>query len=61
MLYTNDVQHLYHIFSFVDSLEQPDIELSSSVRRMYALRTFIYNNTRFRRGQMVFNTISSKP
>ena len=37
-LYTNDVQCLYHVISFVDSLEQPSLELSSFVERMSTLK-----------------------
>ena len=37
-LYTYDVQRLYRVISSIDSLEQPDMELSSFVGRMSALK-----------------------
>ena len=37
-LYTNDVQRLYRVISFIDSLEQSSMKLSSFVGRMSALK-----------------------
>ena len=37
-LYTNDIQHFYHVISSVDNLEQSSMELSSFVGRMSALK-----------------------
>ena len=37
-LYTNDAQRLYRVISSIDSLEQPSMELSFFVGRMFALK-----------------------